>query len=145
VTGTDRSRGTAPERDIAERGDDTALRSALNVAEDRLQRATLDGDVTTLDLLLDDHVIYTGPDGRQVSRQQDLDAYASGAVEITAYHEEHRSVRVLGRTGLTWVLAEVRGRAGDQRFGARLRYTRTWAYADGWRVVAAHASLAPHP
>lgn len=125
--------------------DDTALRSALHLAEDRLQGATLAGDVRSLGLLLDDHVIYTGPDGRQVSKQQDLAAYASGAVEITGYDEEHRTIRVIGRTGLTWVLAEVSGRAGEQRFGARLRYTRTWTYAAGWRVVATHASFAPHP
>ncbi|MEO5833158.1 MAG: nuclear transport factor 2 family protein [Nakamurella sp.] len=125
--------------------DDAGLRSALNTAEDQLRRATLAGDVAVLGLLLDDHIIYTGPDGRQVSKQQDLDAYASGAVEITGYVEEHRTIRVIGRTGLTWVLAEVSGHAGGQRFGARLRYTRTWAYAAGWRVIAAHASFAPHP
>lgn len=136
-------RGRVDDVDAAD--GDSVLRTALNDAEDRLQQATLDGDVAVLGELLDDHVVYTGPDGRQVSKQQDLDAYAHGAVEITGYAEEHRSVRVLGRTGLTWVLAEVSGRAGEQRFGARLRYTRTWAYVDGWRVVAAHASLAPHP
>ncbi|WP_111765428.1 nuclear transport factor 2 family protein [Nakamurella deserti] len=122
--------------------DDEALRRALENAEDRLRHAMLDGDVVTLGELLDDHIVYTGPDGRQVSKQQDLDAYASGAVEITDYDEQHRSVRVIGRTGLTWILTEVRGRAGAQPFGARLRYTRTWVYDTGWRVVAAHASFA---
>ena len=124
--------------------DDAALRSALDRAEDLLRRAMLAGDVAALGALLDDHMIYTGPDGRQVSKQQDLDAYANGAVEITGYDEQHRSVRVIGRTGLTWILTEVQGRAGDRTFGARLRYTRTWVYDAGWRVVAAHASFAPH-
>lgn len=123
--------------------DDADLRTALAGAEDRLRLAMLTGDVAALGALLDDHVVYTGPDGRQVSKQQDLDAYASGAVEITGYDEEHRSMRVIGRTGLTWVLTEVRGRTGTQQFGARLRYTRTWVYDAGWRVVAAHASFVP--
>lgn len=125
-------------------GDEGSLRTALESAEDLLRRAMLAGDVGALAGLLDDHMIYTGPDGRQVSKQQDLDAYASGSVEITGYDEQHRSVRVIGRTGLTWVLTEVQGRTGSQTFGARLRYTRTWAYDAGWRVVAAHASFAPH-
>jgi hypothetical protein len=123
--------------------DDEALRRALDGAEDRLRHAMLAGDVAALGELLDDHIVYTGPDGRQVSKQQDLDAYASGAVEITGYDEQHRSVRVIGCTGLTWILTEVHGRAGSQPFGARLRYTRTWVYDAGWRVVAAHASFAP--
>ncbi len=142
MTGVNGRSGGADQEDPA---DDEGLRAALNMAEDLLRAATLAGDVTSLDQLLDDHIIYTGPDGRQVSKQQDLDAYASGAVEITGYEEEHRTIRVIGRTGLTWVLAEVSGRAGGQRFGARLRYTRTWAHDTGWRVVAAHASFAPHP
>ncbi len=124
--------------------DDALLRAALDRAEDLLRHSMLAGDVTALGSLLDDHMIYTGPDGRQVSKQQDLDAYANGAVEITGYDEQHRSVRVVGRTGLTWILTEVQGRTGNQTFGARLRYTRTWVYEAGWRVVAAHASFAPH-
>lgn len=135
--GTDGPDGVPPAMD------DVELRTALAGAEDSLRLAMLTGDVTTLGALLDDHVVYTGPDGRQVSKQQDLDAYASGAVEITGYDEEHRSIRVIGRTGLTWVLTEVRGRTGNQQFGARLRYTRTWVYDAGWRVVAAHASFVP--
>jgi hypothetical protein len=123
--------------------DETLLHTALMAAEDQLRRAMVSGDVVALGALLDDHVIYTGPDGRQVAKQQDLDAYATGAVEITAYEEQHRSVRVMGRTGITWVLTEVHGRAGSQNFGTRLRYTRTWVYDAGWRVVAAHASFAP--
>ncbi len=139
--------GAAADRDAAAGPagpDDETLRRSLAGAEDRLSQAMLAGDVATLGELLDDHVVYTGPDGRQVSKQQDLDAYSSGAVEITAYDEQHRSVRVIGHTGMTWILTEVRGRAGNQAFVARLRYTRTWVFEAGWRVVAAHASLA-HP
>lgn len=119
------------------------LTSRLDDAETRLRTAVLRGDVEALGSLLDDHVIYTGPDGRQISKQQDLDSYSSGAVQITEYAEQHRAIRVIGRTGLTWVLTEVQGRAGDRPFGARLRYTRTWVYQTDWRVVAAHASFVP--
>lgn len=119
----------------------TAAPAGLDAAEDSLQAAVLAGDVETLGDLLDDHIIYTGPDGRQVTKQQDLDAYSSGAVQIVRYTEQHRATRVIGATGVTWVLAEIHGRAGAQQFDARLRYTRTWAFDSGWRVVAAHASI----
>jgi ketosteroid isomerase-like protein len=121
-----------------------ALVAALHEAEQELQAAIRAGDIQTLDLLLDDRVVYTGPDGRSVTKEQDLEAHRSGTLAVDVFDQQDLQVTVVGSTGITHVLAVLQGTAGAQPFAARLRYTRTWVHADGtWRVLTAHASSAP--
>jgi hypothetical protein len=44
----------------------------LRAADRRLQAAQLQSDVEVLDALIDDRLVFTGPDGRLYSKQDDL-------------------------------------------------------------------------
>ena len=102
------------------------------------------GDVGALDRLIDDRVIATGPDGRQLTKAQDLEAHRSRTLAIHNLSEEDLSVIVAGDTGVTVVLLALTGAHQGEQFAARLRYTRTWIrhVDDRWRVLAAHVSPA---
>jgi hypothetical protein len=90
------------------------------------------------DRLLDDTVVYTGPDGRVISKEQDLQAYRSGALGITSFVVHELDASVNGRNGTTRVRAAVTGEMDGQSFTVRLRYVRDWIEMGGsWRVVAA--------
>lgn len=126
------------------RAEQAALVAALHEAERRLQAAVRAGDVETLDLLLDDRVVYTGPDGRSLTKAEDLAAHRSRTLAVEVFDQQDLQVTVVGSTGVTHVLALLQGTAGGQPFTARLRYTRTWVHADDtWRILAAHASSVP--
>jgi hypothetical protein len=116
----------------------------LRGAERRLQAAQLASDVATLDQLLDERLIFTGPDGNCYTKQDDLHVHRTGQQVLTSVREEELTVLVAGRTGVTWFLGTLQGAAAGTPFDARLRYTRTWIHDDhhGWRLVAAHASSA---
>ena len=115
----------------------------LRAAERRLQAAQLASDVDALDGLIDDSALFTGPDGSVLSKQDDLQAHASGFQVMSRVDEEDLRVLVTGRTGVTWFLGTLEGTFGGERLTARMRYTRTWTHDDqaGWRVIAAHATL----
>jgi ketosteroid isomerase-like protein len=119
---------------------DGSLADDLFEAERRLQAAQRTGDVEVLDQLLDDRLIAIGPDGHRYTKQDDLQAYQSGASVIEGLVEEDLDLLVDGRTGVTFFLGTVEGTFGGSPFAARLRYTRTWVRHDalGWRVLAAH-------
>jgi ketosteroid isomerase-like protein len=115
----------------------------LRQAERRLQAAQLAGDVVALDRLLDDRLVFTGPEGKLYSKQDDLQAQGTRQV-ITKVSEEELNVLADGRTGITWFLGTLEGVFDGAPFSARLRYTRTWIRDDnhGWSIVAAHMSPA---
>jgi len=108
----------------------------LRSAERRLQAAQLDE-------LLDDRLIFTGPDGALYGKQDDLRVHRTGTQVIDALHEEDLTVLVAGETGITWFLGALRGAVDGKPFEARMRYTRTWTHdpGHGWRIIAAHASV----
>jgi hypothetical protein len=116
------------------------LGGALLAAEQRLQNAQRAGDVDELDRLLDDRLVAIGPDGGRYSKGDDLEAYRSGSSVIGELTQVSLESLVVDSTGVTFVVCDVAGTFGGAPFGARLRYTRTWAYREdtGWRIVAAH-------
>jgi ketosteroid isomerase-like protein len=111
--------------------------------EAELRRAQLDADVSALDRLIADALLFTGPDGRLGSKAEDLAAHRSGVVRFREHEPEELRVRAVGdavrvvalRTRLTVVVngAPVSG---------TYRYTRVWAREEGspWRIVAGHVS-----
>lgn len=115
----------------------------LRTAERRLQAAQLASDVAALDELLDDRLVFTGPDGALYGKQDDLRVHRTRTQVIDALHEEELTVLVAGGTGLTWFLGSLRGSIDGAAFEARMRYTRTWVHdaTHGWRIIAAHASV----
>ena len=116
----------------------------LRAAERRLQAAQLAGDADALDQLLDDRLVFTGPEGKLYTKADDLRVHRTGGQSMTKVEEEDLAVLVDGRTGITWFLGTLAGTFAGEQFEARLRYTRTWVHTDGhgWRLVAAHMSPA---
>lgn len=114
----------------------------LLAADRRLQAAQLESDVEALDALIDDRLVFTGPDGQLYSKQDDLRVHRNGEQRLTRVEEETLDVLVAGRTGVTWFLGTLAGSVGGESFVARVRYTRTWVDEGGWRLIAAHVSEA---
>lgn len=113
----------------------------LRAAERRLQAAQLASDVEALTELLDEAVIFTGPDGDLYSKEDDLGAHRSGHQVLSRVEESELRVLAVGSTGVTCFLGTLEGTIGGEPFMARMRYTRTWILdvQTGWRIVAAHA------
>jgi hypothetical protein len=117
----------------------------LRAAERRLQAAQLAADADALDGLLDDRLVFTGPDGKLYSKADDLAIQRSGGQRLTKVQETGLDALVDGRLGITWFHGELAGVFGGEEFAARVRYTRTWLRDDahGWRVIAAHVTVLP--
>jgi hypothetical protein len=116
--------------------------SELHTAERALQAAQLASDVAELDRLIDDRLVFTGPDGRLYSKADDLRLHGSGEQKMSGVNEEDLTVLVAGNTGVTCFLGTVSGVLSGAEFTARVRYTRTWIHDDshGWRLIAGHVS-----
>jgi ketosteroid isomerase-like protein len=111
--------------------------------ESRLRAAQLSADVSALDRLIHDDLLFTGPDGRLGTKAQDLEAHSSGVVRFRTHEPRELRIRRVGKDVavvalLAWLVVEVAGTLTEGNY----RYTRVWARdKDGqWRVVGGHVS-----
>ncbi len=115
--------------------------SSFRSAETALRQAQLTGDVAALDKVLDEDLVFTGPDGLIYGKRDDLDAHRSGSIRITKLAPSEEHVQEFGDIVVLSVRMEMRGSFQGAEFSGPFRYTRVWNNTDkGWRVVAGHVS-----
>ena len=112
---------------------------SLLACEQALRAAQLAGDVKVLERLIDDALIFTGPDGRVFGKQDDLDAHRLGLVRITRLDASDERMLREGSVAIVSVRMEMTGSFQGAPFAGPFRYTRVWReQPDGWRVIAGH-------
>jgi ketosteroid isomerase-like protein len=112
-------------------------------AEAELRAAQLGADVATLDRLISNELLFTGPDGQLGTKAQDLEAHGSGVVRFRAHQPQELRVRRVGaNAAITALLARLAVEVGGALFEGTYRYTRVWAREgdDAWRVAGGHVA-----
>jgi ketosteroid isomerase-like protein len=113
--------------------------------EERLRVAQLSADVTALDELIADDLLFTGPDGNLATKAADLAAYRDGVMRLSAHEPQELHVRRVGADMAVVALrAHMAGSYAGAPFSGPVRYTRVWAREGGggrWRIVAGHVSV----
>jgi ketosteroid isomerase-like protein len=118
--------------------------------EAAIRRAQLDADVSALDALIAERLLFTGPDGGLGTKAQDLEAHRTGVVRFRSHEPEELRVRRVGaNVAVTALRARLTVEVEGTPVQGTFRYTRVWAREGGepWRVVGGHVSqVAPaHP
>jgi ketosteroid isomerase-like protein len=114
---------------------------SLHESEAALRQAQLTGDASALDRLIDDTLMFTGPDGSVYGKQDDLEAHRRGDIRITRLDPSDERIQRYGDIAVVSVRMEMAGSFKGAEFAGPFRYTRVWrARADGWRIVAGHVS-----
>ncbi len=111
--------------------------------EARIRAAQLSADITALNELLADDLLFTGPDGQLGTKAQDIEAYRSGTVKFLGHVPEELRIRRVGaNVAIAALLAQLTVDVAGNVSGGTYRYTRVWAREDGqmWRVVGGHVS-----
>jgi len=113
------------------------------ILETRLRSAQMRAAVEELDALLSDDLLFSGPTGTLATKQEDLSAYATGAIRFLAHLPEELRVRRIGRsTALVSLRAQLSVEVSGRVVSGAYRYTRVWAQenAGNWKVVGGHVS-----
>ena len=122
------------------------IEATIRQQEARLRAAQLQSDVVALDQLIDDALLFTGPDGALATKADDLALHRAGAIKFLLHEPSDLRVRVITNDVVVVVLrTHLVGRFHDTGIAGDYQYTRVWArHADVWRIVAGHVSaLAP--
>lgn len=117
------------------------VQDEIMALELELRQAQLSGDVTVLDRLIDDALVFTAIDGTVAGKPDDLELHRSGHIEITRMEPREWRVLPLLDVVVVNVLMDTEALIAGERKSALLRYTRVWyRRTAGWRVVAGHMS-----
>lgn len=111
--------------------------------EHRLRTAQLEANVSELDAVISDTLLFVGPDGALATKAQDLAAHASGTVRFESHEPLELHIRRISHDcALVNLLAQLRVSVNGTPVSGLFRYTRVWAReADGmWRVAGGHVS-----
>lgn len=120
------------------------MHTEIHQVEERLRAAMLTSNVTELDALIDDQLLFIGPDGGVNRKADDLELHRSGAQQLTRVDLEEVLIELHGSTAIAVVLANLAGVFKGQAFAGHYRYTRTWVRGDqGWRIVAGSVCSVP--
>jgi ketosteroid isomerase-like protein len=114
--------------------------------ESRIRIAQLAADVTTLDELIAEPLLFTGPDGELGTKSRDLEGHASGFVRFRTHEPEELRIRRVGQdVAITALRTKLSVEVGGRVVHGTYRYTRVWAReaGDSWRVVGGHVSEVP--
>jgi ketosteroid isomerase-like protein len=123
---------------------DDANDPEIAALEAELRAAQLGADVAALDRLIDDDLLFTGPDGALATKADDLAAYRDGVMRVWTHEPESMRVRRVGAdVAVVALTARMTGSWAGAPFAGTARYTRVWARAGGgWRIVAGQVSVA---
>src|ERR1700730_2940519 len=102
------------------------IEEEIIAAESRLVDAMLRSDVAALDSLIDDRLLFMGPDGNVYSKQDDLTLHRSGEEKVRRLDVEQLSVQTYDNSvAAVVVVASMSGSFKGQDFAGRFRYLRT--------------------
>lgn len=109
--------------------------------ENRLLEAMKTSNVQELDALIADDLIFTSHTGVLFTKQDDLDAHASGNIEIFDIVPSEQKIRIEGNVAIVSVLLEISGSFFGNTEVGFFRFTRIWKdHGANWQIIAAQST-----
>lgn len=109
--------------------------------EEQLRKALLQKDMQTLDRLVADDYVETGPNGTIRNKSQNVADLKSANVKLDYLNFSNVKARVNGNTVVVTGIVTRKGILLGNQFRGQTRFTRVYVKRDlGWQAVAAHST-----
>ena len=119
----------------------SSTESEIIACEKRLYAAMLASDISTLQELIADDILFVGPSGEIMSKQMDLDSYSSGKMKVIELEPKEQEIRCFDNSAVAVTKIFVSVILEGNPVSANMRYTRVWNRTEnGWRILAGHCS-----
>lgn len=113
----------------------------INRYEAALRTAMLTNDVEALAELLDDELVFTGPDGQVLSKEDDLSVHRTRLLRLDQLDPYETRIHRIGEMIAVTTKATLSGHFGPIPFDGTFAYTRLWRQSGAdWRIVAGQAA-----
>jgi ketosteroid isomerase-like protein len=120
----------------------SGIETQIRECEARLYTAMLASDVSELDLLIADDLLFAGPTGELATKAMDLELHRTGGTQFHEFVPKELEIRVWSEH---FVLASAKiflsGTYLENAFAGDYRYMRIWRKGNyGWQIVGGSAS-----
>lgn len=114
------------------------MKSEILKLEEDLRQAMLKNDVEKLNQLIDDSLVFVGPDGNIATKQMDLDAHKNNIQTMTEMIPREQSMQqIKDDFVVVTVKMEIAGTYANFDISGSYRYLRIWKKInDSWKIVA---------
>ena len=119
----------------------TVVSTEVRTAEEALLEAMGTGDVHSLDRLLAEHYVHTGPSGKMIGKPETLRRFETRSFMVVRSALRHVQILPYRDTAVVVGESSMTVRMAEQVSEDHYRFTRMWHRTDaGWRLVATHVS-----
>jgi hypothetical protein len=115
--------------------------SEIVAIEDAVRRAQLASDTEFLESILDEDFKFITPQGRLVTKREDIDQYKSGYLKLSVVEISDQNITMFDHIAISRFKAKFEGQAGKYDFSATFLFTRVYAKVrESWKMVAGHST-----
>lgn len=94
--------------------------------ETKLHSAIKNSDITALDELLHDDLLFILPSGQVITKEIDLNTYRDGALKVDELLPEIENLKIIGDMAVITLTVKLNGKFNDVPFEGSFRYIRFW-------------------
>lgn len=105
-------------------------------AENQLLEAIKKSNVSTLDKMLHDDLLFITPDGQTITKAMDLHAHRSGTMVVEEVLPTIELINLIEDTAIVVVVYQSKGKMVGNPIEGTFRYIRIWRlFNESWKVI----------
>jgi hypothetical protein len=117
-------------------------REEIIEAENVLIEAIKCSNISILDKLLHDDLLFIAPDGKVITKAIDLDSHRSGTMVVETVDVNIEQINIIGDTAVVVVDYDTKGKMLGNPIEGKFRYIRIWKkFEDGCKVAGGSCFL----
>ncbi|WP_163410109.1 nuclear transport factor 2 family protein [Flavobacterium ajazii] len=106
-------------------------------AEIQLLTAIKNADVSVLEKMLHDDLLFNLPDGNTITKEFDLNSYRSGKMKIDSLEASDQIINIINDIAVVVVTISLKGMFDNNLINGTFRYIRVWKeYGESLKVIA---------
>lgn len=112
-------------------------KSEIVNAENELLSAVKNADISVLERVLHDDLLFNLPDGQTITKEADLEVYRTGKMKIDLLVTSNQLINIIDDSAIVCVSVLLKGTYDNSPLDGNYRYIRVWKqFDDGLKVIA---------
>jgi ketosteroid isomerase-like protein len=111
--------------------------------EQQIYDAMRNGDVSVIERLIADDMLFTAHTGQVFTKEMDIQAYKAGIIKVDSVTPSEQVIKVVNdHTAAVSVLLEISGVFGGQPASGKFRFMRVWLKKENsWQAVVGQSTM----